>query len=97
MLELFEYTEPRGRGSPEDRSQADLGYIHAGFTSTDVRGDYAALSERGVAFIGEPVEFRPGVWIVYFRGPDGETCELRQAPTTACEAGGLLRRRQQDG
>jgi len=26
------------------------------------------------------VEFRPGVWIVYFHGPDGEVCELRQVP-----------------
>jgi len=78
MLELFEYTEPRGRAVPPDRSQADQGYSHAGFTSTDVREDYARLREKGVRFIGEPVEFRPGVWIVYFRGPDGETCELRQ-------------------
>ena len=38
--------------------------------------------DRGVRveFISEPVEFRPGVWIVYFCGPDGEVCELRETP-----------------
>jgi hypothetical protein len=31
-----------------------------------------------VRFLGKPVEFRPGVWIFYFFGPDGEVCEMRQ-------------------
>jgi len=79
MLELFEYTDPRGRAIPGDRNQADQGYIHAGFTSDDVRADHARLAEAGVRFLGEPVEYRPGVWIVYFYGPDGEVCELRQS------------------
>lgn len=78
MLELFEYLEPRGRPVPADHRQADLGFIHAGFASSDVREDYRRLKEAGVSFLGEPVEFRPGVWVVYFRGPDGEVGELRQ-------------------
>ncbi|MBN1837067.1 MAG: VOC family protein [Spirochaetales bacterium] len=79
MLELFEYVQPRGEPIPGSRRrQADLGHIHAGFTSDDVRGDYARLKARGVEFLSEPVEFRPGVWIVYFYGPDGEVGELRQ-------------------
>ncbi|TVQ21030.1 MAG: hypothetical protein EA382_14180 [Spirochaetaceae bacterium] len=78
MLELFEYTSPRGREIPEDRRQADHGLVHVGFTSTDTRADYAVLREKGVAFLSEPVEYRPNVWVVYFRGPDGEVCELRQ-------------------
>jgi catechol 2,3-dioxygenase-like lactoylglutathione lyase family enzyme len=80
MLELFEYTDPRGRDIPADRAQADLGFIHVGITSTDTRADHARLLAAGVRFFNDPVEFRPGVWIAYFQGPDGEVCELRQAP-----------------
>jgi lactoylglutathione lyase len=79
MLELFEYTDPRGIPLAEDRTQADHGFTHLGFTSTDARSDYASLKDAGVEFLGEPVEFRPGVWVVYFYGPDREVCELRQA------------------
>jgi catechol 2,3-dioxygenase-like lactoylglutathione lyase family enzyme len=79
MLELFEYQEPRGRRIPPDRSQADLGFIHLGLRSTDTRADYARLVARGVQFIHDPIEFRPGVWIAYFHGPDGEVCEIRQS------------------
>ncbi|MGC9342745.1 MAG: VOC family protein, partial [Bacteroidales bacterium] len=59
--------------------QADHGFIHAGFTSTDVRKDYKKMKLNGVEFISSPVEFRPGVWICYFRGPDGEVCEIRES------------------
>lgn len=80
MLELFEYSVPRGEPIPGGRRrQADLGHVHAGFTCDDVRGDYSRLKAQGVEFLSEPVEFRPGVWIVYFYGPDGEVGELRQA------------------
>ncbi|HUV08082.1 MAG TPA: VOC family protein, partial [Spirochaetia bacterium] len=58
--------------------QADHGFIHIGFTSNDVPADYSRLKEKGVEFLSEPLEFRPKVWIVYFYGPDGEVCELRQ-------------------
>ena len=78
MFELFEYVEPRGCPSPCKRSQADHGLVHIGFKSNDALADYAQLKARGVEFLSEPVEFRPGVWVVYFRGPDGEICELRQ-------------------
>ncbi len=80
MLELFEYTLPRGRRADPARTQADHGYTHLGFSSTDVRADAARLKAAGVRFVGEPVEYRAGVWIVYFHGPDGEVCELRQTP-----------------
>ncbi len=80
MLELFEYTAPRGKSIDPARTQADQGYTHLGFTSTDVRSDAARLKASGVRFVGEPLEYRPGVWIVYFHGPDGEVCELRQTP-----------------
>jgi len=79
MLELFEYKNPAGRKLPNDFRQADHGFVHLGFCSDDVRADYRRLKEGGVRFVSEPVEFRPNVWIVYFRGPDGEMCELRQS------------------
>lgn len=78
MLELFEYQKPRGKRIPDDDSQADNGFSHAGFRSTDVRNDYLLLKNNGVDFISEPVEFRKDVWICYFHGPDGEVCELRE-------------------
>ena len=80
MLELFEYEDPRGRPIPLARTQADHGLSHIGLTSTDVRADWERLRRSGVEFLGDPVEFRPGVWVAYFRGPDGEVCEIRQAP-----------------
>jgi len=79
MLELFEYQNPRGKKLPSDHKQADHGLIHLGFTSTDARADYERLKEHGVKFFSEPIEFRPGVWIFYFYGPDGEVCELRES------------------
>ena len=79
MLELFEYQDPRGAPIPAARTQADNGFIHVGLRSTDTRADAARLRRAGVRFIGDPMEFRPGVWIVYFRGPDGEVCELRES------------------
>ena len=78
MVELFEYREPAGAPPSAKRKQADIGIIHFGLTSDDARSDYQRLAEHGVEFVSEPVEFRPGVWLFYFYGPDGEVCELRQ-------------------
>ena len=79
MLELFEYTKPKGKKIPENHKQADNGFIHAGFRSSDVRNDYKKMKRGGVNFISEPVEFRKDVWICYFYGPDGEVCEIRES------------------
>ena len=86
MLELFEYLEPTGRKAEETRTQADHGWIHLGLRSSDTREDYRRLCQAGVTFLFEPVEFRPGVWIVYFKGPDGEVLELRQTPAGDSES-----------
>jgi catechol 2,3-dioxygenase-like lactoylglutathione lyase family enzyme len=80
MLELFEYRRPRGRSIPPEHSQADHGFSHIGLVSSDLAADAARLRAAGARLFGEPVEFRPGVWVVYFHGPDGEVCELRQTP-----------------
>lgn len=78
MFELFEYVTPQGRPISPKCCQADHGLIHIGFKSDDALADYARLKAKGVEFLSEPVKFRLGVWVVYFRGPDGEICELRQ-------------------
>lgn len=80
VLELFHYREPIGKLIPEDRKQADKGFSHIGFRSSDVRKDYLKLKEAGVRFISEPVELRKGVWLCYFFGPDGEVGEIRESP-----------------
>ncbi|MBN2325331.1 MAG: VOC family protein [Spirochaetes bacterium] len=85
MLELFEYVKPRGNPISKDFTQAGHGYTHIGFESDDIHGDYARFKEWGVRFINEPVEFRKDVWIVYFYGPDGEVCELRQIKNEKAE------------
>lgn len=78
ILELFEYLSPRGERIPPDRTQADNGLTHLGFSSKDIHADYKRLQEQGVKFYSEPIQYRPHVWNAYFYGPDGETCELRQ-------------------
>ena len=82
MLELFQYRVPEGRAEAADRSQADRGYIHFGLRVSGIHGETERLRAAGVSFLGDPVEFRPGAWVVYFRGPDGEVVELRQVPDT---------------
>ena len=66
-------------GQIAGHSQAHHGFSHIALSSDDIWADYERLREKEVAFISEPIEFRPQVWGVYFRGPDGETCEMRQA------------------
>jgi len=77
-LELFEYKVPNGKLIPEDRIQADKGFSHLGFWSTNVRKEYEKLKTAGVRFISEPVELRKDVWICYFYGPDCEVLEIRE-------------------
>ena len=76
VLELFEYREPRGRNLQQ--RQCDIGYMHICFRVTQIHALCASLKARGVAFFSEPLAVRPGTFIVYFSGPDGEVCEMRQ-------------------
>jgi catechol 2,3-dioxygenase-like lactoylglutathione lyase family enzyme len=78
ILELFEYLDPRGRPLAPERTQADIGLTHLGFSCTDIQAEYRRLVELGVKFYTPPIEYRPHVWNAYFYGPDGETCEIRE-------------------
>ena len=80
ILELFKYYEPTGNNKAKDIQQFDHGLIHISFAVEDFHKHVEQLRKRGIEFLGEPVEFRPNVWVVYFRGPDGEVCEFRQQP-----------------
>ncbi len=78
MLELFEYSEPRGENRARTTQQYDHGLTHIGFEVDHIHDHIRQLKENEAEFLGEALEFRPGVWVVYFRGPDGEVCEFRQ-------------------
>ena len=78
-LELAEYEHPEGRPVAPDHTLADIGFSHICLASDDIAADYVRLLDRGVRFYTDPIEYRPGVHMAYFYGPDGETCELRQA------------------
>lgn len=78
MLELFHYRTPAGRPPPAGHRQCDLGLIHIGFIVSDFDATYARLRERGVVFLGDAVEIRPGVRVAYFTGAEAEVCEMRE-------------------
>ena len=80
MLELFEYTNPKGQNKARDMQQYDHGLIHIGFEVNDIHGHLEELEKNNVELLGELVEFRPDVFVAYFKGPDGEVCEMRQIP-----------------
>lgn len=78
VVELFDYQYPRGREPETSRTQADYGMIHIGFMVKDFQATYRELLEKGVRFLGEPVEIRPNVWVAYFHGAEYEICEMRE-------------------
>jgi catechol 2,3-dioxygenase-like lactoylglutathione lyase family enzyme len=78
MLELFEYTFPEGKPIGKDAKQANHGFIHIGFSSDDIEKDLQKVKEYGLEILGGLVEFRPGVFVLYFYGPDREVIEFRQ-------------------
>jgi len=78
VIELFDYQHPQGRDPRPDHKQADYGLIHLGLMVEDFQKTYQDLTAKGVQFLGEPVEIRPGVFVAYFRGAEGEVCEMRE-------------------
>jgi catechol 2,3-dioxygenase-like lactoylglutathione lyase family enzyme len=78
VVELFDYRSPEGRAPRPDPRQSDYGLIHIGFIVEDFWGTYRHLCDHDVAFLGEPVEIRPGVFVAYFHGAEYEVCEIRE-------------------
>jgi glyoxylase I family protein len=82
-VELFQYYHPVGRKPARQHRQSDFGLTHIGFIVEDFWGTYQRLREKGVEFLGEPVEIRPGVFVAYFRGAEYEVCEMREITPAA--------------
>jgi len=78
VVELFDYQFPKGRELRRDPIQADFGLTHIGFRVENFQETYRHLREKGVKFMGDPVEIRPGVWVAYFKGAENEVCEMRE-------------------
>jgi catechol 2,3-dioxygenase-like lactoylglutathione lyase family enzyme len=78
VVELFDYEHPKGREPRPDRQQSDYGLTHIGFLVEDFWGTYERLLNKGVQFLAEPVEIRPGVTVAYFYGAEYEVCEMRE-------------------
>ena len=83
VLELFDYAYPPGREPRPDRQQSDFGLIHIGFIVEDFWPTYNRLVEKGVRFLGEPVNIREGVHVAYFHGAEYEVCEIREILPTS--------------
>ena len=78
VIELFDYKHPQGREPRADQNQSDYGLIHIGLAVENFEETYQNLKTRGVTFLGQPVEIRPGVFVAYFRGAESEVCEMRE-------------------
>ena len=78
VIELFDYKHPKGREPRVDQNQSDYGLIHIGLAVENFEETYQDLKTRGVIFLGEPVEIRPGVFVAYFQGAENEICEMRE-------------------
>jgi catechol 2,3-dioxygenase-like lactoylglutathione lyase family enzyme len=81
VIELFQY-QPGGENFAGRMKQYDRGITHIGLEVTGFHELAGKLKKNKVFFLGEPVEFRPGVWVAYFKGPDGEVCEIRERITS---------------
>ncbi len=84
-IELVEYLSPRGKKI--DLSTCNTEVAHLAFTVDDIDRTYRELREKGVKFVSPPQWAKDGAlkgWgISYFRGPDGITMELMEAPKDA--------------
>ena len=78
VVELFDYQNPNARHPYGEQSQSNYGLTHVGFLVQDFQATYARLIKKGVKFLGQPVEIRPGVHVAYFHGAEYETCEMRE-------------------
>ena len=78
VVELFDYRYPKGRVPLPDQNQSDYGLTHIGFLVEDFEQTYQDLKARGVQFVGDKVEIRPGVFVAYFHGAEHEICEMRE-------------------
>ena len=81
-IELIQYVSPKGKQL--DLATCNTGVAHLAFVVDNIDKTYKAWSAKGVKFIHEPLWAGAGAlkgWgIAYFRGPDGITMEIMEAP-----------------
>ena len=82
VVELFDYQNPKGRIPPFTKNQSDFGLIHIGFLVRNFHKTYEMLKQKGVQFLGEPVEIRENVFVAYFHGVEFEIIEMREIQGT---------------
>jgi hypothetical protein len=74
-IEVFEYTNPKGRAQDPDRPVCDHGIIHLCLSVSDIAGEYERLREAGVRFNSPPINLGREI-CVYGRDPFGNVIEL---------------------
>jgi glyoxylase I family protein len=72
----------------EPQAEGCKGMLHIAFEVDDVQSTYEAIKAKGVEFHIPAREARPGLWVAFFRDPDGNILELFKASD---EAMGLAR------
>jgi glyoxylase I family protein len=80
LIELVEYT-PKGK-SLKDNKASDTGSAHICFQTENIQGLHKKLSENGVRLHCSPQNLG-GVWVMYFRDPDGIILEVMQGDPLA--------------
>ncbi len=79
-IELFEYLEPPGRGTPGE--PRDIGITHICLVVADIQAAYTRLLAAGATPFSPPVEIdtgaNRGAWGLYVRDPDGIVLEIFQ-------------------
>jgi catechol 2,3-dioxygenase-like lactoylglutathione lyase family enzyme len=74
-IEIFEYTNPKGRAQDPDRPVCDHGIIHLCLAVSGIESEYERLRKAGVRFNSAPINLGREV-CVYGRDPFGNVIEL---------------------
>jgi glyoxylase I family protein len=80
LIELVEYA-PTGKPLADNKA-SDTGSAHVCFQTEDIQGLYKTLSANGVRLHCTPQNLG-GVWVMYFRDPDGIVLEAMQGDPLA--------------
>jgi len=73
FIEVWQYSQPAPRDLRSD--PADLGYVHIALQVRDIEAEHKRLTEAGMTFVGDPVDFG-GSSAIYGRDPFGNVVEL---------------------
>ena len=80
LIEIWEFSEPKGRGAEPDRPMCDAGLAHFCFRVENVQALYDRLVAAGVRFHCPPQTFAAGQSATYARDPDGNIVEFLEYP-----------------